>query len=232
MPPHQSVVEDLLLQKTHKDDDDDGHHQSAARYLGKEQYYPDFLAFFQREMDGAGGWQAVLSEHVLAGTERADDLLVRLHGGIMHPLIQLMYGVEWGQPAVVAEGLAQACVHGAELGGMLLGAESGFAGRVCGDGDGEGNAGGERSMPSIVSLLREAHDVPALARVEDSSGGRLSDWTRKGPPDEMMGIIKKVKVRPEEVEERTAEMFDAVMFAAAGASFHPKKVNKFNFFLM
>ena len=51
-------------------------------YLGQEQYYPDFLIFFQQEME-TKGWEAVVDEYVFRGDERADDMLVRLFAGIV-----------------------------------------------------------------------------------------------------------------------------------------------------
>lgn len=211
MPTHPHVVQDL-----HSWD-------QAGRYLGKAQYYPDFLAFFRREVAGRG-WQAVVSGYLLAGTAAADDLLARLHASIAHPLIQLMFGMEWGQPVVVAAALAQACVHRGELAGELSAAER-DAGERYGGEEGEG-----RVMSRIVSLFKEARGQPGLARVE--SENRYWDWIAGGAPDELVRIMSKVKVRPEELEERTVEMFNTVMFAAAGASFHPPKLNKFNFYYM
>lgn len=90
-PSHSDVVKELDLS-------DPDH---AQRYLGKGKHYPDFLAYFQREVD-AKGWEAVLAERFFAGTEAADDLLVRLYAGFLHPLIQLMYGMEWKQPAIAS----------------------------------------------------------------------------------------------------------------------------------
>ncbi|RSL50221.1 hypothetical protein CEP53_008880 [Fusarium sp. AF-6] len=81
-------------------------------YLGKEEYYPDFLAYFQRAIEREG-YESVKS-HLLKGDGSGNDLLLRLHAGIVHPLIQLMYGLEWEQPAIVAQALAQTCVYNIE----------------------------------------------------------------------------------------------------------------------
>ncbi|KAF2626672.1 hypothetical protein BU25DRAFT_440639 [Macroventuria anomochaeta] len=65
---------------------DDMHKPVRSKtYLGKEQYYHDFLE--------------VLDEYVFARDERADDLLARLHTGFLHPTVHTGFG------------LAQACVH-------------------------------------------------------------------------------------------------------------------------
>ena len=80
------------------------------KYLGREKYYHEFLVFFQGKMDQKG-WQEVLNQYVFKGDERADDMLVRMFGGILHPIIHLGFGVEFEQPAIIAEALAQAAVH-------------------------------------------------------------------------------------------------------------------------
>lgn len=48
--------------------------------LGKEENYPNFLAFFQEEID-AKGVGDVLNEYVFKGDERAESMLSRLYGG-------------------------------------------------------------------------------------------------------------------------------------------------------
>jgi hypothetical protein len=53
----------------------------------------------------------VLREFILKGNKRADDMLVRMFDGILHPLIHLGFGVEFEQPAIIAEALALAAVH-------------------------------------------------------------------------------------------------------------------------
>lgn len=195
----------------------------AKAYLAKEEHYPDFLAFFQREID-AKGWEAVLFEYVFAGTESADDLLVRFHAGFLHPLIQMMYGMEFKQPAVVAEALAQTCVHQPDLKEELLQAEQN-ANKAYGTGE-------RRTMPRIVSLLEEARNDEKLKTAVTTADDFPIPDLLKNASEELMRVISKVKVQPEELEERTVEMFDAALFVAAGASFHPGKTNKFDFFLM
>lgn len=50
-------------------------------HLGKQNYYHDFLAFWQREIE-AKGWKDVLKERVFAGDAKADDMLGRMFAGI------------------------------------------------------------------------------------------------------------------------------------------------------
>ena len=50
------------------------------KYLGKNKHYPDYLAFFQDEIDKKG-YKEVIYEYLFKGDGRAEDMLVRLHGG-------------------------------------------------------------------------------------------------------------------------------------------------------
>lgn len=53
-------------------------------YLDDEKQYTNFLAFFQREIEKRGVGE-VLNEHVFAGDEHADDMLVRVFAGWFIP---------------------------------------------------------------------------------------------------------------------------------------------------
>ena len=52
--------------------------------LGMENNYPNFLAFFQQEVDQKGVGE-VLNEYVFAGDEIAESMLLRLFGGKSDP---------------------------------------------------------------------------------------------------------------------------------------------------
>ncbi|CAN8095312.1 unnamed protein product [Discula destructiva] len=201
----------------------------ATAYLGKGEHYPDFLAFFQREI-AAKGWQAVLSEYLFAGTAAADDLLVRFFAGFLHPLIQTMYGMEWQQPAIVAAGLAQTCVHQLDFKDLLLRAESNANEAY---GGGARGITGKGTPPRIMALLDEARCDKKISSAMRAEDGMLTiEGLFKRASEEVLRVISKVKVWPEELEERTVEMFDASLFMSAAATFHPKKTNKFDFFLI
>ncbi|KAJ1942777.1 hypothetical protein EC988_006401, partial [Linderina pennispora] len=80
---------------------------SVHEYLGKEEYYTDFVAFFRHEIDAEGGdWKSVLVRYMFE-----DKIYPLVFCGLVHPLIQIGYGVEFDSAAIVATGLANACVH-------------------------------------------------------------------------------------------------------------------------
>lgn len=208
---HQDAVKDLIT-----------HWDHASEYLGKEEHYPDFLAYFQRAIEREG-YESVVKSHLLKGDDSANDLLLRLHAGVVHPLIQLMYGLEWKQPAIVAQALAQACVHNVQgLDQLLL---------VC---EQQANAAPRSTkMPSLLSMYERVRMDPQLAcsvRMEDKS--KIEDGIIQRAKDVMLAILEQVHVEPEELEEKTAEMFHAMVLVASSAAIHPPHHIKYDFFLM
>ncbi|KAK3308158.1 uncharacterized protein B0T15DRAFT_490753 [Chaetomium strumarium] len=218
---------------------------AAAPYFGREEYYPDFLRFFQDEIRNLGSWQAVVGRYVLGiggrdgdeqkaeGGGEEEPMLTRLFAGFLHPLIQLMYGVEWNQEAVVAEGLAQAAVHSGDIGAYLLGAEKRAAARESLDSTTTTTTIGEGGV-RVADLLEEVKKhgkLAVAARMEDANKIRDGVLARAG--EEMIELAARVRVRPDEVEERTAEMFNTALYVAAAAALVKEgKRPKFDFFLM
>ncbi|KAI0465911.1 HypA protein [Xylaria cf. heliscus] len=191
----------------------------AKEKLGNEEYYTDFLAFFQSEIDNKG-WQAVLNEYLFKGDKRSDDMMARMFAGFLHPIIQLMYGIEWQQPAIVAMGLAQAAVHKDNLRHFFLTAEE--AAKKSAD-----------QMPEIAHLFLDvAGDEKLTTAAELSDSSKVHDGALKGAFDEAFRVAAKVKVAPEELEARTVEMYNTAIYQAAGAAIRPGKEPRFDFFMM
>lgn len=53
----------------------------AKPRLGKEQYYTDWLVFYEHEIGRLGGWQKTLAEYMFKGDKRSEDMLVRMYAG-------------------------------------------------------------------------------------------------------------------------------------------------------
>lgn len=152
--------------------------QKFNSYLGSERYYHNFLVYFDDEINKKG-WQEVLNEYLFKGDERADDMLVRMFGGILHPIIHLGFGIEFEQPAIIAEALAQAAIHDNWEASHLL--ESEKAAKA---------ANNQHDVP-IVQLLGEIY-----ADRKRTSGGKVK-------------YASRVHVVEEKLEEKTAEMINA-----------------------
>lgn len=225
-PLKQSIVDDM-----HKPD-------RFKSYLGDEKYYHDFLVFFQSEFE-TKGWQNVVNECLFAGDERANDMLVRLFAGFLHPIIHLGFGIEFQQPAIIAEGLAQAAVHDDWMASLLFGCEKAA----------EPNRGKKGPKKTIVQLLEECRDDEKLSKAAHwDDGNKIRDGILKRAPEEMIKYASQYTVEEEELEEKTAEMINAsgkprfhiltytrltrniVYFTAAAQ--HPPHQVKFDFFYM
>lgn len=90
--------------------------QNWTRWLGESEYYSSYLVFFNEEIQKYGAGPTI--ERYLFKYKEG-QLLIRSVSGAIHPLIQMGHGVEFGLDALVAEGLAQACVHSAAVEGLF-----------------------------------------------------------------------------------------------------------------
>jgi hypothetical protein len=169
-------------------------------YLGKEQYYHDFLVFFQKEIEKKS-WKGVLNEYLFARDERADDLLARSYAGFLHPIIHIGFGVEFQQPAIIAEGLAQACVHDNWMKSFFLIVE-GAANKK------RRNGGDRKTTVQLLEEVKRDEELSNAAHWED--GNKIRDGVMKRALDKMVALASQYTVRvDDDLEEKTAEMINA-----------------------
>lgn len=187
-----------------------------AKYLGKEKYYHDFLIFFQNEME-AKGWQAVVNEYVFAGDERADDMLGRMYAGLLHPLIHLGFGIEFNQPAIIAEALAQAAIHDAWTSGFLLSTEKAASSRP---------APTSKSMFQLLDDIRADTKLSTAARWGD--GSKIRNGVVGRAQEEITSHALSWLPTSQTLEAKTLEMVNATIYFTACAQ-HPPKQVKFDF---
>ncbi|TAQ87243.1 hypothetical protein B7494_g4436 [Chlorociboria aeruginascens] len=185
------------------------------KYLGDEKYHRDFLIFFQKEME-VKGWEDVLNEYLFKGDQRADDLLVRMPG-FLHPIIHLGFGIEFKQPAIIAEALAQAAVHSTWIGDFLLPAEK------------AARKSSTKTLPQLFDEIRSDEKLLTSPQWED--GNKIRDGILKRAPQEMISYASQWVVGKEELEKKTAEMINAAIYFTAAAQNPPKQV-KFDFYYM
>ncbi|KAH8702153.1 putative HypA-like protein [Talaromyces proteolyticus] len=188
-------------------------------YLGKEEHYSSFLAYFQQEIDSKGVPTA-LQEHLFAEDQHADDMLARMFAGLIHPIIHLGFGIEFNQPAIIAQALAEAAVHENWIGTYLYNVEK-AAGGV-------GSTPG-KSLTQLVSEARQDKELAGSARWGD--GNLIRDGTLKRAPQEMQEFAKQYTVSSDTLNEQLAEMINALVYCAA-ASQKPPKAVKFDFILI
>ncbi|RSM14191.1 hypothetical protein CDV31_005527 [Fusarium ambrosium] len=209
MKPKQEMVDNLE------------HGSDWSTYLGKGRNYAAFLRFFQDEIQRIG-WQEVLNEYLFKNDDRGRDLKSRLFGGLLHPLIQMLYAIEWEQPMLVASALAQTAVHENKLHDFLTTAAT--------------NAKADDAPPKMGTILGLLEDIHSNEKTRNSTRWNDSQPMFQGvlgrAGDEMAVLASSVRVGEDEVEERTAEMVHSAAYMAAGAAFHPPHTPKFDFFLM
>jgi hypothetical protein len=148
------------------------------------------------------------------------------HPGAVHPIIQLMYGVEWQQPAIVAMALAQASVHRADYRDFYLEAEKLAAAN---------NTTTTTSIPTIASLIQAMRDDPTLQAARqpgDGAGNQQHVVDHAGPAAAAIAARVRVRADGADLDERTAEMYHTAVYLAASAAVHGDKDAKFEFFLM
>ena len=152
------------------------------------------MIFFQKEINKKG-IEGVIKEYLLKGDEQAEDLLMRLFAGFLHPVIHLGYGIEFKQPAIVAEALAQAATHDDWIGKYLFPSEEASK--------------NDKPGKSLLQLRDEAVANDKLRKSphwEDLN--KVRDGIMVRAPEEMIKIAAQWKVKEDELEERMAEMMN------------------------
>ncbi|KAL6722152.1 hypothetical protein ACLMJK_001259 [Lecanora helva] len=192
-------------------------YEKFQHYLGKGEYYNDYLLFFQAEIDKKG-FETVITDYCLKHDKRASDMLVRLHAGFLHPMIHLGFGIEFKQPAIIAEALAETAVHDDWIGPFFLETEKAAATTDKGK--------------SIVELLDEVRADRKLSTAADwNDANKIRDGIMVRAPEKMIKYASQWKVTPDQLVDKTAEMTNAAIYYTGGAQNPPKQV-KFDFYYM
>ena len=194
--------------------------EKFTTYLGKAKYYHEFLQYFRDEITKKG-WESVINDELLQGSDRTDDLLARLFGGFLHPIIHLGFGVEFRQPAIIAEALAQAAIHNNYMKPFFLSAEKAAN---------QNKDAGTTSVVSLLTAIRADKKVSSAAHWSD--GNKIRDGILARAPDEMLRLASQYRVEaPAQLPEKTAEMLNAAVYFTACAQ-RPAHIPKFDFFYM
>jgi hypothetical protein len=114
----------------------------------------------------------------------------------LHPIIHLGFAIEFNQPAIAAEALAQTAVHDDWTGPRYLWPAEKVAGGF-----------GKRGEKTMLQLLEEARankKVASSAHWDD--GNKLRDGVLKRAPEEMIGIASQYTVSEDQIQEKFVEM--------------------------
>ncbi|KAL7623787.1 hypothetical protein AAE478_005340 [Parahypoxylon ruwenzoriense] len=191
--------------------------------LGNDDFYADFLKFFENEI-AEKGVPAVLREYLLKGDERANDIFCRMYTDLVHPMIHLGCGLEFNQPSIVAEALAGACVHVNYPAQFLLPTEEYV----------KSNPGAPTK--SLLQILEGLHQDPEI-----SSGVRDTDPFNKIPdgllkrvtPEKFVPYLSEFRVQPteEDLQRKMSEVMHTCAYVL-GAAQRPGKSEKMDFVIL
>ena len=113
-------------------------------------------------------------------------------------MIHLGFGIEFKQPAIVAEALAQAAVHINWTAPLFLDSEK---------------AAKEAGKPTSKSLVELLDEIRADKRLSTAAhwddGNKMRDGILKRAPEEMIKYASQWNVEASHLEEKTAEMINA-----------------------
>lgn len=197
----------------------------APTYLGHGKYYSDFLKFFQLEID-KHGWEAVINEFLCQDTPKALDIVQRLFSGVLHPMIELSYGLEWEQPAIIAEGLAQAAVHRNVMKEFYDKVDEAVR-RV----DQAGVEVKYTGLSEICENIRRDHERLAKSATWQDEN-RLYDGVLGRGLADAVTLCAGIRVSEKDLEERIAEVLHHNAYVAASAAWREPHIPKYDFFLM
>ncbi|KAJ7254757.1 hypothetical protein C8J57DRAFT_1473433 [Mycena rebaudengoi] len=133
--------------------------------LGEHKAYGRYFAFFLAQIKNHG-IPVTFHTYIMAPEANANGALMfaRFFGGALHPFLQVGFGVEFGQDYMVAAGLAWTAVEGTEI-RAVLDTPSGLPQLSTSPKDGA----------TLLSLLREVYDSPALAPVPYNPALTIAD---------------------------------------------------------
>ena len=192
--------------------------------LGLVARYHTFLEFFKREI-AAKDWQSVVQSYVFARTKVADTMLARMYEGAYHPIIHLGLGIEFSQPCIVAEALAQAAAHdNSNIAQLFFNTEA--------------EASIIYPTAKAKPMIQLIHEVRANATIRNAPqwsdfGNKMRDGIIGRAGEAMQSLGAQFRIRPDEQElqRRTAEMISTCAYFAGAAQRQGRK-RKIDFFYM
>lgn len=193
------------------------------RHLGKVSDYMNYLIFFEREIERKG-WKEVINEYCFGRTRNADLLLARMYEAAFHSFIHLGLGVEFEQPTIVAEALAQAATENNSNVDIFL-REAEEQARKAGPPPAE-----PRSLVELYDEVFDNDKIHHAARWEDYQW-KLRDGVLGRAGKEMTALAAQFRVEPATMERRTAEAISCAAYVA-GAAQRPGKARRIDFFFM
>ncbi|KAI3318561.1 hypothetical protein HD806DRAFT_511983 [Xylariaceae sp. AK1471] len=195
-------------------------HETFRETMLTLDQYTNFLAFFEHEIE-TKGWQTVVQEYCLSRTPTAEAMLAQLYEGLYHPIIHLGFGIEFKQPSIVAEGLAQTASHDPMFIDQFFQRSEQLV---------HSSTVAAKPLVELYHEVRTSDKLRTASRIEHGAF-RIRDSVLPTAMDEIVGIAARFQVSPDEIERATAEMISCAAYCA-GAAQRAGKQRKIDFFLM
>lgn len=115
-------------------------------------------------------------------------------------MIHLGFGIEFNQPAIIAEALAQAAIHEDWTGPRFLWPAENLAGGI-----------GKPGKKTLVQILEDIRrDEKLVASTHWTDGNKMRDGVLQRAPDEMLKYAAQFSVSQDQLEDKLAEMINNV----------------------
>ncbi|KAI0145386.1 hypothetical protein GGR57DRAFT_517282 [Xylariaceae sp. FL1272] len=192
--------------------------------IGQIHQYHTFLEFFKRKI-AIHGCQDIVLTYLFRRTKTADRMLVQMMEGAYHPIIHLGFGIEFDQPVIVAEALAQAASHDRmNIEDVLLAAELKAAA--------SSKDKPETPLIDLVHSIRRNEHLRTAPRWSDL-GAKMKAGVVGRAGSDMADIVSQfaIKNTQADLERRTAEMVSVCAYMA-GSAHKPGRARKIDFFIM
>ena len=194
--------------------------------ISEGNQYHNFLAFFEQQIEEKG-WKVIVTEYVFSGSQIAETLLPLMYDGAYHSIIHLGFGIEFQQPSIIAEALAQAAAHQSfDTDWFFHNAESRALERAQAEG---------RATKTLLNLSQEIGASEAITRVSRTTEliGTMKQKRVMYPQvgEELLSLVSQWRGEPDTLELKTAEMISFVSYLS-GASQRSGKARKIDFFFM
>ena len=191
-------------------------------YPMNQKQYTNFLVFFEQQIEQKG-WKPVVTEYVFSRSRNADAILGLMYDGAFHSLIHLGLGIEFQQPSLIAEALAQAAIeNSSNISQAFLASEQ----------EALKSGPADPSKP-LIELIHEARANDTIRNAPEWSHAifKMRDGVLAKAGPEIRSLMAQFQVTPETLERRTAEMISVCAFFA-GAAQRPRKAHRIDFFYM
>ncbi|RMZ78669.1 hypothetical protein DV738_g3766, partial [Chaetothyriales sp. CBS 135597] len=184
--------------------------------LGIDDCYPDFLQFFEDEIEDKG-MEAVIREYLLQGDERANDILGRMFAGSLILIspdslqklkVSLIRFLSLSR--LIAEALAGACVHENWPKTFLIPTEE-YARTHPSE--------VSRSMLELVEGLSENADIASGTKETDPFNKIPDGFLKRVTPAQLVPYLARFQVQPEPIDlrEKMADMMHTTTYMLAAA---------------